>query len=336
MTNNKKDLFATLGLVTTEINKDSVVEMSVLESVEADLKDLEDINTSYDVVEATSMESIAADLDTLSQVMAYKNIEKSQNSSDIYLESISSEFGIATEDLKSMVKKGVSISKSTFSKIKNGVSKLASLSVMNKKMLKDLEDKTNNIPESANNQKVYVELVSGYAMFYLLKAKVTHDKITLPNDNVPQEVKKLTEGIVNDVLKDGYRTNGNSVVVDKEFKERMGNIPMELLEALMYNVDGLIADHLSDINKYAISNAGEMPDNFNAKAYAKEVIKYAKTVDVEGSHIKTAKKYLAKPDNLDPEFVKGLNAAVNESIRCKRDGFKLGLRAIYTLIKNSK
>ena len=50
--------------------------MSALESVEADLKDLEDIDTSYNAVEATSMESIASDLDTLSKVMAYKNISR--------------------------------------------------------------------------------------------------------------------------------------------------------------------------------------------------------------------------------------------------------------------
>lgn len=155
MTNEKRELFATLGLIAEEsVANESVntalepeVELTALESIESELKDLEEIDKSYDEAEKASFESMVSDLELLNSVLAYKSV-KTAGAEEAALESISAEFGISTEGIKDLAEKGVDALKTLIDKIIALFKKMLGGAKTQEKVLKSLEYKVSVVSEA--------------------------------------------------------------------------------------------------------------------------------------------------------------------------------------------
>ena len=161
MTNEKQELFATLGLIAeesvNEVKKEEPeVEKTCLESVEAELAELDTIDKSNEEVEKASFESLVSDLDLLNQILAYKSI-KTAGTEEAALESISVEFGIANEGVKELASKGVNAIKALIDKLIAALKKLFSVNKTQEKVIKSLEYKINAVAE-ANKGKYDLKL----------------------------------------------------------------------------------------------------------------------------------------------------------------------------------
>lgn len=151
MTNEKRELFATLGLIAAEtVANESVntelkpeVELTALESIESELKDLDEIDKSYDEAEKASFESMISDLELLNSVLAYKSV-KTAGAEEAALESISAEFGISTEGIKELAEKGVDAIKTLIDKIISVCKKIFGSSRAQEKVVKSLLYKLEN------------------------------------------------------------------------------------------------------------------------------------------------------------------------------------------------
>ena len=155
MTNEKRELFATLGLITEEtVANESVntelepeVELTALESIESELKDLEEIERCQDEAEKASFESMVSDLELLNSVLAYKSV-KTAGAEEAALESISAEFGISTEGIKDLAEKGVDALKTLIDKIIALFKKMLGGAKAQEKVLKSLEYKVSVVSEA--------------------------------------------------------------------------------------------------------------------------------------------------------------------------------------------
>ena len=155
MTNEKRELFATLGLIAEEtVANESVntelepeVELTALESIESELKDLEEIDKSYDEAEKASFESMISDLELLNSVLAYKSV-KTAGAEEAALESISAEFGISTEGIKDLAEKGVDALKTLIDKIIALFKRMLGGAKAQEKVLKSLEYKVSVVSEA--------------------------------------------------------------------------------------------------------------------------------------------------------------------------------------------
>jgi hypothetical protein len=155
MTNEKRELFATLGLITEEtVANESVntelepeVELTALESIESELKDLEEIDKSFDEAEKASFESMVSDLELLNSVLAYKSV-KTAGAEEAALESISAEFGISTEGIKDLAEKGVDALKTLIDKIIALFKRMLGGAKAQEKVLKSLEYKVSVVSEA--------------------------------------------------------------------------------------------------------------------------------------------------------------------------------------------
>ena len=155
MTNEKRELFATLGLIAEEsIANESVntalepeVELTALESIESELKDLEEIDKSYDEAEKASFESMVSDLELLNSVLAYKSV-KTAGAEEAALESISAEFGISTEGVKELAEKGINAIKALIDKIISLFKQMFGAAKAQEKVLKSLEYKVSAVSEA--------------------------------------------------------------------------------------------------------------------------------------------------------------------------------------------
>lgn len=155
MTNEKRELFATLGLIAEEsVANESVntalepeVELTALESIESELKDLEEIDKSYDAAEKASFESMISDLELLNSVLAYKSV-KTAGAEEAALESISAEFGISTEGIKDLAEKGVDALKTLIDKIIALFKRMLGGAKAQEKVLKSLEYKVSVVSEA--------------------------------------------------------------------------------------------------------------------------------------------------------------------------------------------
>lgn len=162
MTNEKQELFATLGLIAeesvSEVKKEEPeVEKTCLESVEAELAELDNIDKSNEEVEKASFESLVSDLDLLNQILAYKSIKTAGTEEAAALESISAEFGISTEGIKELAGKGVNAIKALIDKLISALKKLFSVNKTQEKVIKSLEYKINAVAE-ANKGKYDLKL----------------------------------------------------------------------------------------------------------------------------------------------------------------------------------
>ena len=155
MTNEKRELFATLGLIAEEsVANESLntelepeVELTALESIESELKDLEEIDKSYDAAEKASFESMVSDLELLNSVLAYKSV-KTAGAEEAALESISAEFGISTEGVKELAEKGVNAIKTLIDKIISLFKQMFGAAKAQEKVLKSLEYKVSVVSEA--------------------------------------------------------------------------------------------------------------------------------------------------------------------------------------------
>ena len=157
MTNEKQELFATLGLIAeesvNEVKKEEPeVEKTCLESVEAELAELDNIDKSNEEVEKASFESLVSDLDLLNQVLAYKSIKTAGTEEAAALESISAEFGISTEGIKELAGKGVNAIKALIDKIISLFKRMLGAAKTQEKVLKSLEHKVSIVEEVKKGQ----------------------------------------------------------------------------------------------------------------------------------------------------------------------------------------
>lgn len=151
MTNEKKELFATLGLIAEEsvanesVNpNENIVELTASESVNTEIKELENIDSCYNEVEKASFESTISDLELLNKALVYRNIKASGNKEEVYLESLSSEFGISTEGIKEIAEKGLDAFKTVIDKVITALKRLFGMSQTQDKVVKSLIYKLNN------------------------------------------------------------------------------------------------------------------------------------------------------------------------------------------------
>lgn len=155
MTNEKRELFATLGLIAEEtVANESVntelepeVELTALESIESELKDLDEIERCQDEAEKASFESMISDLELLNSVLAYKSV-KTAGAEEAALESISAEFGISTEGVKELAEKGVNAIKTLIDKIISLFKQMFGAAKAQEKVLKSLEYKVSVVSEA--------------------------------------------------------------------------------------------------------------------------------------------------------------------------------------------
>lgn len=155
MTNEKRELFATLGLIAEEtVANESVntevepeVELTALESIESELKDLEEIDKSFNEAEKASFESMVSDLELLNSVLAYKSV-KTAGAEEAAVESISAEFGISTEGIKDLAEKGVDALKTLIDKIIALFKRMLGGAKAQEKVLKSLEYKVSVVSEA--------------------------------------------------------------------------------------------------------------------------------------------------------------------------------------------
>ena len=155
MTNKKRELFATLGLIAEEsVANESVntelepeVELTTLESIESELKDLDEIERCQDEAEKASFESMISDLELLNSVLAYKSV-KTAGAEEAALESISAEFGISTEGIKELAERGVDALKTLINKIIALFKRMLGGAKAQEKVLKSLEYKVSVVSEA--------------------------------------------------------------------------------------------------------------------------------------------------------------------------------------------
>lgn len=155
MTNEKRELFATLGLIAEEtVANESVntelepeVELTALESIESELKDLDEIERCQDEAEKASFESMISDLELLNSVLAYKSV-KTAGAEEAAVESISAEFGISTEGIKDIAERGVDALKALIDKIISLFKQMFGAAKAQEKVLKSLEYKVSVVSEA--------------------------------------------------------------------------------------------------------------------------------------------------------------------------------------------
>lgn len=155
MTNEKRELFATLGLIAEEsVANESVntevepeVELTALESIESELNDLDEIERCQDEAEKASFESMVSDLELLNSVLAYKSV-KTAGAEEAALESISAEFGISTEGIKELAERGVDALKTLIDKIIALFKRMLGGAKAQEKVLKSLEYKVSAVSEA--------------------------------------------------------------------------------------------------------------------------------------------------------------------------------------------
>lgn len=234
MTNEKQELFATLGLIAeesvNEVKKEEPeVEKTCLESVEAEIAELDSIDKSNDEIEKASFESLVSDLDLLNQVLAYKSI-KTAGTEEAALESISAEFGIANEGIKEIASKGVKAGKAVIAKIVKLIKSLFGVEETKKKVVKQLIfkakaaelDKPAEVEVTDVDYQKYAELFI-HSYITISQYYFNEDNIKYPEGiNVPSDIKPLLDNYVNKLIKE---KNDNALQLkqleDSSFEERV-------------------------------------------------------------------------------------------------------------------
>lgn len=199
MTNEKRELFATLGLIAEEsVANESVntelepeVELTALESIESELKDLDEIERCQEEAEKASYESMISDLELLNNVLAYKSV-KTAGTEEAALESISAEFGISTEGIKDLAERGVDAIKALIDKVIKALKSMFSSSRAQEKVLKSLEYKVKNVNDGKYDVKEFakilgIEMILGGMMQYGYSEK------DFPSATMFQEVKGIAD-----------------------------------------------------------------------------------------------------------------------------------------------
>lgn len=236
MTNEKKELFATLGLIAEEsvanesVNpNETVVELTASESVEADIKELENIDSCYNEYEKASFESTISDLELLNKALVYRNMKASGNKEEVYLESLSTEFGIATEGIKEIAEKGVKAVKSVIAKIIKLIKSLFGIEETKKKVVKQLIYKAKNagldkpieLEVTAEDYQKYVQLFI-HSYISVSQYDFNNGKL-MPAQGVtiPSDIKPLLDKYVDIFIKeaDEYKAKAGTLLEASESEQ---------------------------------------------------------------------------------------------------------------------
>lgn len=226
MTNEKRELFATLGLIAEEsVANESVnvevkpeVELTALESIESELKDLEEIDKSYDEAEKASFESMVSDLELLNSVLAYKSV-KTAGAEEAAVESISAEFGISTEGIKELAEKGVDALKTLIDKIIALFKRMLGGAKAQEKVLKSLEYKVSVVSEAQKGKYDLKEFarIMGQTMILGAMSQKGYSVSDFPSSGSLQSI----IDIANKAAKDYYE---DSAIRESIFKPFTGKL----------------------------------------------------------------------------------------------------------------
>lgn len=226
MTNEKRELFATLGLiaeetaanesVNTEVEPE--VELTALESIESELKDLEEIDKSYDEAEKASFESMISDLELLNSVLAYKSV-KTAGSEEAAVENISAEFGISTEGIKDLAEKGVDALKTLIDKIIALFKRMLGGAKAQEKVLKSLEYKVSVESEAQKGKYDLKEFarIMGQTMILGAMAQKGYSASDFPSSGSLQSI----IDIANKAAKDYYEDSAIRESIYKPFTGKL-------------------------------------------------------------------------------------------------------------------
>jgi len=226
MTNEKKELFATLGLIAEEsvanesVNpEEKVVELTASESVDAEIKELENIDSCYNEVEKASFESTISDLELLNKALVYRNIKASGNKEEVYLESLSTEFGISTEGVKELAGKGVDAIKALIDKIISLFKQMFGAAKTQEKVLKSLEYKVSIVEEVKKGKYDLKEFarIMGHTMILGGMSQKGYSVSDFPSTGSLQKI----IDIANKAVKDFYE---GTAVSNGIFKPFIGNL----------------------------------------------------------------------------------------------------------------
>lgn len=225
MFNDKNELFNNLGIVSNESiadihdNQDvEYEEISSLEAVEADLKELSNIEESHDNIEKASFECIVSDLETLGNVIAYRDVALTKDKTDAYFESLSSELNISTEGIKDTAKKGVSAIKSLIDRLIAALKRIFGASQTQEKVIKslDLKIKSAKSTDGKYDLKLFA-LVTGREMILAGMSNKGFSPSDFPNTLI---LKPVTT-IANNAVKGFY---ANSTKSDQVHSALVGNL----------------------------------------------------------------------------------------------------------------
>lgn len=211
MTNEKRELFATLGLIAEEsVANESVntelepeVELTALESIESELKDLDEIERCQDEAEKASFESMISDLELLNSVLAYKSV-KTAGAEEAALESISAEFGISTEGIKDLAEKGVDALKTLIDKIIALFKRMLGGAKAQEKVLKSLEYKVSVVSEAQKGKYDLKEFarIMGQTMILGAMAQKGYSASDFPSSGSLQSIIDIANKAAKDYYED--------------------------------------------------------------------------------------------------------------------------------------
>jgi hypothetical protein len=217
MTNEKRELFATLGLIAEEtVANESVntelepeVELTALESIESELKDLDEIDKSFDEAEKASFESMISDLELLNSVLAYKSV-KTAGAEEAAVESISAEFGISTEGIKELAEKGVDAIKTLIDKIISLFKQMFGAAKAQEKVLKSLEYKVSVVSEAQKGKYDLKEFarIMGHTMILGGMAQKGYNTSDFPSAGSLQSIIDTANTAVENFYKDAAVREG--------------------------------------------------------------------------------------------------------------------------------
>lgn len=226
MTNEKRELFATLGLIAEEtVANESVntelepeVELTALESIESELKDLDEIERCQDEAEKASFESMVSDLELLNSVLAYKSV-KTAGAEEAALESISAEFGISTEGIKDLAEKGVDALKTLIDKIIALFKRMLGGAKAQEKVLKSLEYKVSVVSEAQKGKYDLKEFarIMGQTMILGAMAQKGYSVSDFPSSGSLQSI----IDIANKAAKDYYEDSAIRESIYKPFTGKL-------------------------------------------------------------------------------------------------------------------
>lgn len=226
MTNEKRELFATLGLIAEEsVANESVntelepeVELTALEAIESELNDLEEIEKCQDEAEKASFESMISDLELLNSVLAYKSV-KTAGAEEAALESISAEFGISTEGIKDLAEKGVDALKTLIDKIIALFKKMLGGAKAQEKVLKSLEYKVSVVSEAQKGKYDLKEFarIMGQTMILGAMSQKGYSVTDFPSSGSLQSI----IDIANKAAKDYYEDSAIRESIYKPFTGKL-------------------------------------------------------------------------------------------------------------------
>lgn len=244
-----------------QINNIPIEEVKTcLESIESDLKELDSIDSSIEEYEKASFESTIENINLLSNVLAYRNIK-----SGVALESVSSEFGIATEGIKEIAEKGLdglkAIGKNIISMIKSFISLFRST----KKTVNDLDKEVKSSDESYKYDLydftflLYMGLVFGELFQHKSQIIINENNFDPVFKNVILDATSIA---------DHYKP-------DDEYDELI----MDMLE---FKINPNALGEYTDKAKAVAANMSKnVPENFDYKKNAIHLIEIYKKMDLE-------------------------------------------------------